>query len=314
MNNIGIEDYIIKDKAISRYTSMGVGGPADYLLEAHNLDLLIMGVKWATKNTIPYQIIGRGTNVIVGDSGFRGLIIINRTTGLNFDINESKVIVESGYPLAKLILDSAEHNLGGMESLFGIPGSIGGAVVVNAGTHGVMTGSFIKKASVLENGTKIVSVGPDWFNFQYRQSKLKKQKQKHPLVLLNFIMQLQKKKRDQIMDEIKISKQYREKNQPLGEVTAGSIFKNPSLSDAQTNVKEKSAGYLLEQSGAKLLAVDGAKVSKKHANWIINSGNAPASAMRELIDKMRRAVEEKFSVTLEEEVEYIGDWNEKNKQ
>jgi UDP-N-acetylmuramate dehydrogenase len=253
--------------------------------------------------------LGRGTNVIPGSLGYRGLIILNRIQDITFDSSASRVVVGSGYSLSKLILDAASCGMGGMEALFGIPGSVGGALVVNAGTHGVEFGSFVRSVSVLNSDGIIESKKPSWFEFRYRGSKLKHSKSKHPCVIANLVIQLQKKKNEDIVSSIAEYNKFRETKQPIGEMTSGSIFKNPSCSDTATNVKEKSAGYLLEQSGAKSLTVDGAKVSKKHANWIINSGKADAKSVRILADKMKEAVFQKFSVMLEEEVEYFGQWD-----
>ena len=310
MSKFKIEDYIIRDEPLGRYTGMGVGGVADYFVEADSIKKIEQAVAWAAQNSIDYEIIVRGTNIIVGGKGFRGLVIANKTSGITFDIDKGRVVVESGYPLPKLILEAATQGFGGMEELFGIPGSVGGALVVNAGTHGVSVGSFLQIASVLMPGGKIETFGPKDFGFQYRYSKLKGRKSKNPPVVLNAIFRLHKKKRDAIISEIAKSKTFREKSQPLGEKTSGSIFKNPSGSDSGTNVKEKSAGYLLELSGAKSFLVGRAAVSKKHANWVINKGNADSRSVRELIEKMRDAVKDKFSVTLEEEVEYFGQWDD----
>lgn len=310
MSKFQIDDYIIRDESLGKYTGMGVGGVADYFVEADSIRRIGQAAAWAMQNGIDYEVIGRGTNIIVGGKGFRGLVIVNKTSGITFDTDKGRVIVESGYPLPKLILEAATQNLGGMEELFGIPGSVGGALVVNAGTHGVSIGSFLKTASVLLPDGKIVSFGPESFGFEYRYSKLKSRKSKNPPVVLNAIFQLHKKKGDAIISEISKSKAFREKSQPLGEKTSGSIFKNPSGSDAGTNLKEKSAGYLLESSGAKSFAIGGAVVSKKHANWVVNKGSADSRSVRELIEKMRDAVKERFSVTLEEEVEYFGQWDE----
>ncbi len=309
MDRITIDDYIKKNVGLNNYVTMRVGGTADYLIEAVTIDQVRLSVAWAVNNKIPYKVIGRGTNVIPGNAGYRGLVIVNKTSGINFDLDNSRVIVDAGYPLAKLILEAAAVNMGGLEKLFGIPGSVGGAAAVNAGTHGICFGSFIRAASILNYDGVIQSVDPSWFGFDYRSSKIKSSSKKYPPVIINLVLQLYKKKKESIMNEIAEYKKYRDKNQPSGFAASGSIFRNPSESDSLTNVKEKSAGYLLEQSGAKSLHVNGASVSKKHANWIINNGKANSQDVRKLIDIMREAVKSKYSVELEEEVEYFGAWD-----
>ncbi len=309
MVKVGPKDLIRENICLKSFTSMKVGGVADFFVEVSTIDQLKEVVGWAVKRDLPYKVLGRGTNVIPGSLGYRGLVILNKMQNIIFDLSTSQAIVGSGYHLSKLILEAASHGMGGMEALFGIPGSVGGALSVNAGTHGVEFGSFIKSVSVLNPSGSIENKKPSWFDFAYRSSKLKHSKTKHPCIVINLVIQFQKKKNEGIVSEIAKYKKFREANQPIGEMTSGSVFKNPSGSDTATNIKEKSAGYLLEYSGAKSLSVDGAKVSKKHANWIVNSGKADAKSVRVLADKMKEAVFQKFSVMLEEEVEYFGQWD-----
>lgn len=306
---INTDNIIRKNINLDKFVSMKVGGVADFVAIVENVNQLKTVTDWATRNKVPYKVLGRGTNVIPGNSGYEGLIIINKIDDISFDLSTSKVIVGSGYPLSRLILDAASNNLGGMEALFGIPGSVGGAACVNAGSHGVEFGSFIKSVSMLNCDGEIISKKPSWFKFGYRYSKIKHSSLKRPYIIINLVIQLQNKKKDKIIEEMAKYKKIRESKQPIGELTSGSIFKNPSGSDTITNIKEKSAGYLLEQSGAKAFSVDGAKVSKKHANWIINTGTADSKSVRLLADKMKEAVFQKFSIILEEEVEYFGKWD-----
>jgi UDP-N-acetylmuramate dehydrogenase len=169
-------------------------------------------------------------------------------------------------------------------------------------------------ASLLISSDKIVSFPSSWFKFGYRTSILKYQKNEAPPVVLKVIFQLQRRRKENVLEEIAKYKKWREIHQPLGEKTCGSIFKNPAQTDniVGTSLKEKSAGYLLEQVGAKKLRVGDARVSKKHANWIINAGQAKAIDVRTLIEKMRGLVEDNFKIILKEEIEYLGVWNEEN--
>jgi UDP-N-acetylmuramate dehydrogenase len=209
-----------------------------------------------------------------------------------------------------LILESVSAGLSGLEALYGIPGSVGGAVIVNCGAHGITISDFIRSATVMISSDKIISCPPSWFKFGYRQSKLKYSKSDSPPVILSVTLQLQHRKREDSAALVAKYQKWREAHQPLGQITSGSIFRNPKGSDvtASEDDKYKSAGYLLDSVGAKGFRVGGAVVSKKHANWIINSGNASASDIRSLVEKMRGAVESKYHVTLVEEIEYLGDW------
>lgn len=296
---------------LKSYTTIGVGGIADYFYVAKTLEELVRSVAAARSIGAPYRVIGLGSNILISDSGYPGLLILNRTSELNIDFSSGRVIVESGVPLSRLILEAAGQGLGGLEQLYGIPGSIGGAIITNAGAHGVSIGDYLKSSSVMMSSEKISSCKNKWFEFGYRTSRLKYKANNAPPVILNAIFQFQRRKKESILDDISKAKKWREKHQPLGQRTFASVFKNPALTDAakQESEIQKTAGYLLEQSGAKKLFVGDAKVSKLHANWIINSGRASSHDIRMLIEKMRRAVSLKFQVDLNEEIEYVGAWH-----
>lgn len=300
-----------RDTELKPYCSIGVGGVCDFIYKTETINDLMRTVSAARSVGAPYKIIGNGTDIILSDSGFEGLIIINKTSNLSVDVASGRVIADSGVPLARFILEAASKGLGGLEPLFGIPGTVGGAIAVNAGAHAVSVGQFLKSSSVMVSSQKIMNVKADWFKFGYRQSKLKYSQSSSPPVVLNAIFQLQHRKNDDALRDIANYKKWREEHQPLGEKTCGSIFKNPINSDnAQTeSEKFRTAGYLLDTSGAKKMSVGDARVSKIHANWVVNRSSASACDVRKLIEKMRAAVEEKYSLTLREEIEYLGDWS-----
>jgi UDP-N-acetylmuramate dehydrogenase len=297
---------------LDTYTTLHVGGCADFLVEVNSIDGLVEAVVVARNIGAPYRVVGLGSNIIPSNAGFPGLIIINRTSSLSIDATSGRVIADSGVPLARVILEAAAQGLGGLEALYGIPGTVGGATVVNAGTHGVSVGQYVKSSSVLVSSEKIKANKADWFEFSYRSSRLKYNKSDSPPVVLNVIFQLQRRKKESILDDIAKAKKWREEHQPIGKKTCGSIFRNPVGKDNAEieSEKEKTAGWLLDQSGAKKLAVGGVHVSKIHANWIENVNYADALDVRTLIEKMRLIVNEKYNVELEEEVEYIGVWDE----
>ncbi|MCX6809326.1 MAG: UDP-N-acetylmuramate dehydrogenase [Candidatus Berkelbacteria bacterium] len=301
-----------ENKVLKKYTTLGVGGISQFLYTAKSIDDLIRTVSIARNCGAPYQIIGAGSNIVVSENQYNGLIICNKSSLINIDNESGRVIADSGASLSRVILDAASNGLGGLETLYGIPGTVGGAVIVNAGAHGVSIAQYLKSASVIISSDKLLSVKGDWFEFGYRTSRLKYKKNDAAPVILNVIFQFQRKKKEEIIKNIAKYKKWREANQPVGERTCGSIFKNPVGTDnAQNNhEQEKTAGYLLDQSGAKKFKVGGAYVSKKHANWVINSGHGTGFEVRHLIEKMRDAVSEKFKIELVEEIEYLGEWNE----
>lgn len=296
---------------LSKHLGMGVGGPARFFINVSEIKTLIALVEFLRSAGAPYKVIGGGTNIIASDEGFGGVIIKNRTSSLNIDVNTGRVIADSGVPLSHMIMEAATSGLGGLEPLYGVPGTVGGAIVNNAGAHGVAISDFLKSAAVITSVDKIENHAGTWFGFGYRESKLKYKKEDFPPVILSAIFQFQRKKSEDLMMDLAKWKNWRAEKQPLGAMTSGSIFRNPSGNDNAQNEDErfKSAGYLLEQAGAKRVSVGGARVSKKHANWIENASGATSSDVRKLIDQMRNAVLQKYQITLNEEIEYIGKWD-----
>lgn len=289
------------------YSSMGVGGVADYFIVVNKIDDLIKTVGAAYEVGIPYTVIGGGYNIVPSDSGYPGLVIKNECSSMAFSGENSQVIVDSGLPLAKLINISAGKEFGGLEFLFGIPGTLGGAVYGNAGAFSYEVGDFVKSVILLmpkDGQIAIVKKSPEWMEFAYRTSKLKKEyaSQKFKPVILTVKLQLVKRRRDEILGLMQDNLAKKKEKQPLNEKSAGSFFKNID------DTPEHSAGYLLDKVGAKKMRVGGAAFSKKHANFLINQKKANAVDVRKLADKAREAVREKFDLELEEEVEYIGKW------
>ena len=302
---LGIElkmNVVMKD-----YSSIGVGGVADYYIVANKIDDLIKAVSTSYKLDIPYIVIGGGYNIVPSDSGFPGLVIKNECSNMAFSGENSQVIVDSGLPLAKLINISAGKEFGGLEFLFGIPGTVGGAVYGNAGAFSYEIGDFVKSVILLipkDGEMAITKKNPEWMEFAYRTSKLKKEycNQKFKPVILTVKLQLVKRRRDEILGLMQENLGKKKENQPLNERSAGSFFKNID------NTPEHSAGYLLDKVGAKKMRIGGATFSNKHANFLINQKKASADDIRRLADKARDAVKEKFDLELEEEIEYVGKW------
>lgn len=290
------ENIILKD-----YTTMKVGGPAKYFYIANRIEDLIKAVMTAKQEMIPLEILGGGSNVIIDDKGFNGLVIINKSKNISFINDKAQIIADSGVSLARLIIDAANHDLGGLEPLYGIPGTLGGAIYGNAGAGGIEICSFVKNLTLLNPDNKIIRVKNSWLEAGYRITRIKKlKKQKKPVpVILTALIQMSHHKKDEIIRKIQYFKNVRLKKQPYDLPSAGSIFKNLGLE------KEKTAGYILEAVGAKKLKEGGAGVSKKHANFIVNNGNANSENVKNLIIKMKQLAHDRYGVELEEEVEYI---------
>lgn len=301
----------LKENVVLRdYTTIKVGGVADWFVQVHTLDELVNALGVARKHKVPYLVLGNGANVIVSDSGFAGLVIRNRTGNIAF-ADRSQVIVDSGVLLAQLILAAASKNLSGLEWLFSIPGSVGGAVYGNAGAHGYSIGSFVRSVTLMRADGKIVRVSPKWMQFEYRSSRLKKvDLSGDKSVILSVKLQLARSKQEDIQARLRQVKEWRIANQPLGEFTAGSMFRNPGAGHAFSSKKmsRNTSWSVIRESKADSLQVGDARVSKKHANFIQNRGKATAKDIRALAEKIRQQVKEKTGIELKEEVEYVGHW------
>lgn len=295
-----------RGEPMSLHTTMGVGGLAKFYFEARTIEELTTAVAEARENSIDYRVVGTGSNILVSDDGFYGLIIANRTSNISMDPDNRQIICDSGVPLVRLITFAAEHSLSGLEPLYGIPGTVGGAIYGNAGAHGVEITNYLRFITVVLGDGKIEKYNTDWLEAGYRESKLKRLNEKNAPIILVAGFQFQPRKAEDIQNEITKYRQWRLKHQPLKDRTSGSIFRNPSGSSA--GEKESSAGYLLESVGAKKMKVGGAEVTGQHANWIRNNGRATAADIRRLIEELKTKVAEKQQVGLKEEIEYIGQW------
>ncbi len=289
------------------HVSMKVGGVADYFYVAKNITDLTEAVSAAIDLNVPYFVLGGGFNTIPSDLGYPGLVIKNESANIAFSPDFSTVIVDSGVNIGRLINQAASHDLGGLEFLFGIPGTIGGAVYGNAGAFKYAIGDFVKSVTLLvPSGDKMIIEKHDknWMNFSYRTSRLKSDyvDSKFKPVVMTVTLQLVQRRRDEILRMMQDNLAWRKSRQPLDEHSAGSFFRNVDTTP------EKSAGYLLDRSGAKKIRVGGAAFSKKHANFLINRKNATANDVRSLAEKAKELVRQKQDMNLEEEIEYIGRW------
>lgn len=318
-----LKDGFKEHELMRDHTTMHVGGVADFYYEATSVNDIVTAIKAAKELKMPYFLLGGGSNIIFSDYGFPGLVIKNNAQNTSFMNEKSQVIVDAGVPMTKLILEATSNNLSGLEFLYGIPGTIGGAVYGNAGANNQSIGDFIKNATVLIPGgedeePQIIQVDNKWFEFGYRSSKLKKAPASQKPIILTLHLQLAQNRQEEIMRRLNNFKKKKWDAQPVG-MSAGCIFKNP-IPETLVNVtgrgsknmpefpKERTAGYMLESAGAKKLKIGDVRVSSKHANFIVNQGTAKAQEVRQLAEAMRDVVAKKYDINLCEEVEYIGRW------
>lgn len=298
---------LLTNVLLKEYTTIGVGGIADYFIISRNIEELVDCVNYAYKNKIPFLILGDGSNVVVSDYGFPGLVIKNEACSIVINREKGEIIADSGIGLSKILNLAASSELGGIEFVAGVPGRLGGCVYNNCGSKTSGIGDYVKSVTLLEEKSGKIIVtrhNSEWMEFEYRSTKLKKdyKNKEFKPVILTVKLRLARKRKDEILRAIRENLEWKKESQPLAEKSAGSFFKNPG------KIKEQSAGFLLDKTGAKKLKSGGASVSKKHANFIVNSKNATAKDIRRLADMMRLNVRESYNIDLEEEVEYIGKW------
>ena len=303
------------DEPMARHTTLKVGGPARWFWAASDVEMLARVLGLCTVHAIPYLFIGHGSNLLMSDAGYDGLVIQNRCKGC---VVGEETRAESGVSFGSLFLQTARAGFGGLEWAIGIPGTVGGALVSNAGAYRGNIGPLVKSLRVFADGTDQI-VGPEWMEFSYRDSRLRRSGG-GSTVLLSCVLHLTERgDPEEIVARAKLYQAQRRAKQPLSP-SAGSFFKNvvdralaehvPNLTPGMRDTGVIPAGFLSEACGLKGLRVGGAEVSEKHANFLVNSGGATASDLRTLACQVRAAVQARFGVTLEEEVLYVGDWTQ----
>lgn len=277
---------------LSKYTTYKVGGKAKVLAYPKNIEKLITLLKWAKTNNISYKMLGNGSNLIFSDADYNG-ILIKLTEFDDIEIFDNKIRVGAGYSLMKLSRIALKNSLTGLEFAAGIPGTVGGAVFMNAGAYKSDMGYIVQMIKVLTPDFRIVTLENKELAFHYRTSFLKT----HPnYICLEAIIKLEKGKKEAIEEVMKSRLQRRKEAQPLEYPSAGSVFRNPP---------GMFSGELIENCGLKGKKIGGAQVSEKHANFIINTGNATANDVKELIDYVKKEVEKKYPVSLTTEQEFV---------
>lgn len=293
------------DVPLARFTSARVGGLADALLEVNSADELALALTMLWGEDLPWLILGGGSNVLVSDAGVRGVVLLNRARQVEFqEANEPpRVWAESGANFGLIARQAASRGLAGLEWAAGIPGTLGGAIVGNAGAHGGdMTGNLIV-ATILQrnsNAQDSMPIRQDWpvdrLELAYRTSLLKRQSSQ--AVVLAATLRLERSKPEIVQARMDEFVDYRRQTQPPG-ASMGSMFKNPP---------GDYAGRLIEAAGLKGAQVGDAQISTLHANFFINHGQATAADIRTLIEMARQRVAEKFGVNMALEIELIGEW------
>ncbi|MBL8117822.1 MAG: UDP-N-acetylmuramate dehydrogenase [Anaerolineae bacterium] len=288
-----------RDEPLARYTAARLGGPADYLFVARTTDELAGVVLAAWMRDVPVRVLGGGANVLISDKGVRGLVVINHVSELTFGEwhDGRNVAASAGMGLTVLSRRCQTRGLSGLEWAASVPGTVGGAVVNNAGAHGSDMAATLQEAVVLHADRGIQILSQPELQYGYRTSLLKAKTDRRFLVLLAQFA-LQPDSPDAVLERMERFIAHRKQTQPPG-ASLGSIFKNPP---------GDYAGRLIEAAGLKGYTIGGAQVSPIHANFFINTGSATALDYYSLIRYVQAEVHQKFDVELEMEVEVVGDW------
>jgi len=288
-----INGRVLFDAPLRQFTSIKVGGPADSLLFPKDVDEVKKVLRYARKRNIPFFILGKGTNLVVKDKGVRGWAI-SLTQGMKKVRMEGETVeAEAGLSLQRLVQFSIEKGLTGLEPFFGIPGTVGGGLAMNAGAWGVELKDVLLSMTLMKEDGEVVERSRSRLKFFYRKLALP------PFwIILKGRFQMKKGKKEEILERVKSYTEMRKRTQPLDYPSAGSIFKNP---------KEGPAGKWIEEIGLKGFRIGQAMVSDRHANFIINLGKASAEEVIHLMEWVERKVYEEKGISLEREVRVVGE-------
>ena len=287
------------DKGLAQFTSFKTGGPAKYFYLAQAIDDVVRAVKVAKECGLAYFILGGGSNLLVSDQGYDGLIVKIDIRGIGL-VGRTEIECSTGEELMSLVNFAAENSLTGLEFASGIWGTVGGAIYGNAGAYGAEIGSLVTEAVLVDKEGSIKTVDRAYFRFGYRDSYLKTTGE----IVVKAFLKLKKGNEREIEQKVAEILSLRRAKHPTDGMSAGCFFKN--VPDPNEEHGKIPAGRLLEQVGAKELAVGGAKVFEKHANIIVNTGSATSQDIRRLADILKQKVYKRFGIELHEEVIQLG--------
>ena len=282
----------LMNEPLKKHTTYGIGGPADLMISPKSKQDLIKVIEIINENKIQLTILGSGSNVLVSDDGIRGVVISLKNSLKQIEVADNILYAECGTMLGKIVKYAVKNDLIGLENLNGVPGTLGGALIMNAGAWGGEISENLVHVELINSKSEVKKIQKKDLNFSYRQSSFDKDD-----ILLSAKFNLKKADKNIIKENFMEAQSGRKKSQPLNKRSAGSLFKNP---------KNSSAGKLLDDAGLKGFSIGDAKISEKHANFFINDGNASSSDMLMLIKKAHQEVKDRFSVNLSLEVKLLG--------
>lgn len=286
------EGTIYLNEEMKNYTTFKIGGPVDILIKPDSIKSLVRAIKLCRTYEVPYYILGNGSNLLVADEGFRGVIIQIYTNFAEIKVEGNTVTAQAGALLSKIANKALEHSLAGFEFAHGIPGTLGGAVVMNAGAYGGEMKHVLVSCDVLDLEGNILTLSNEDLELGYRKSVI----QKKGYIVLSATIGLKEGNKEEISASMKELMARRKEKQPLDKPSAGSTFKRP---------EGYFAGKLIMDSGLKGYQIGGAMVSDKHSGFVVNNGGATFKDVESLIKHVQEIVKEKYQVLLETEVKIL---------
>ena len=291
--NITGKDNVRINEPMKNHTTFKIGGPAQYYVTPESVTQIQEVVSLCKDKNIPLHVIGNGSNILVGDDGVDGVVLALFNTFSDYEIKDNVITAQAGMSLIKLAVIALREGLTGLEFASGIPGSVGGAVYMNAGAYDGQMKDVVTSVTVLDEAGNIRILGRDELDMGYRTSAVAK----HNMIVLQVIIELKAGNKEQIKDRMNQLSELRKQKQPLEYPSAGSTFKRP---------EGYFAGKLIADAGLKGYSIGGAAVSVIHAGFVVNIGGATAKDVVELTDYIKKRIIEQFGVTLELEIKKIG--------
>lgn len=290
-----ISGRVAEDEPMAPYTTLGVGGPADIFVEVSTEDELAALMAYIFESGIPWMIIGDGANLLVSDKGIRGIVIKLTGEFSNITVQGGRIIAGSSARISKVADIAAKNNLSGLEGVGTVPGSVGGAIVMNAGTHRGYIDEVTDGVRVVTDTGEKLTLSKEKCGFSYRNSRFQYDKS---LIITYAVFKMKSGDGGAIAEHLESVRKHRAETQPQGK-SAGCFFKNPT---------GLSAGKLIDGAGCKGMREGGAVVSEIHSNFIMNAHNATASDLFNLAEKVRKLVKDIHGIDLEYEVRRVGEW------
>lgn len=296
LSNILINSKVLKNEPMSKHTSFKIGGNADILVKIEDAEDIKTVLEFSNKEHIPTYVIGNGSNILVKDNGIRGIVLMICMDTYKIDKQDKKVVVTAGagVKLGGLAQELLKQEITGFEFASGIPGTMGGAIRMNAGAHGKEMKDIVATTTYIDERGNVNTVSNKEQEFSYRSSVFSKNK----WIIINTVLEFEYGNKQEIQAKMQEYAQYRKEKQPITYPSAGSTFKRG---------EDFITAKLIDECGLKGYSIGGAKISDLHAGFIINTGNATADDVLKLVKYTKEKVYEKFNKTIELEIEVIGE-------